>query len=376
MIAYKISMKKAMQLPVLFEKAGWQNLDNLDASLAYIIEMNGSYCGQYDEIFDYDLSPQLYDDLVNIWINLCRCSQIKPWNYNLPVETIVKSIASSSLVSNYLNSYLPSNLKCLKGVEIGGGAGFMPVSLASMLQNNILLSADVFKPFQISQKAIASIASEMGFLDQLDLTNVSSVPEMKILANLLSTQKSLNKQLNINSSVDFIYESGLSFDYIVANDCLREFDQTSLLKFLNFANNQLNDNGILICFGFGAPTTNQSLIWNLIDQANLHPIFIGMKNLPQTNGSIKSLPHQTCIFRKDIQSLPFWKSQDSACRIFPWLETATADKMELLNNNQLYNAYYLDKAYLKCVNAALRMEINLDRNDLNIEAIPGLYLIK
>ena len=170
--------------------------------------MNGSYCGQYDEIFDYDLSPQLYDDLVNIWIKLCRCSQIKPWTYNLPVETIVKSIASSSLVSNYLNSYLPSNLKCLKGVEIGGGAGFMPVSLASMLQNNILLSADVFKPFQISQ-AIASIASEMGFLDQLDLTNVSSVPEMKILANLLSTQKSLNKQLNINSSVDFIYESAL-----------------------------------------------------------------------------------------------------------------------------------------------------------------------
>jgi hypothetical protein len=237
------------------------------------------------------------------------------------------------------------------------------------------VSADVFLPFQTTQKLIASIASQKGYLDQLDITYISDKSDIKSITNMLSSSMVVTKQLHVNSSVDFLYSSQLTFDFIVANDCLREFDLNSLCNFLRLLDNQLNHCGFLICFGFGAPTNKHSLIWNLIDKANLTPVFIGMKNIPQLNGSLKSLAHQVCIFRKDNLSEFALKIYNQSKIIFSWLETATADKLKASDSGKLYSAYYLDISFQDDINAVLNMEIDTSRNDYMQEDYPGLFLI-
>lgn len=366
-----------MQIPFLFEKSGWKNLNDLNNAIQYITEMNGAYCGQYDDLMSKEPNSSLYINLVNIWHDLCISADIKPWSPMLPVETIVKSITSAGVVSKLVRTNLMSGCsRNLIGVEIGGGAGFLPVALSTALKRNILVSADVFLPFQTTQKLIAEIASSKGYLDQLDITDLSDTSDIKSVANMLSSSIPVNKQLHVNASIDFLYSSQLKIDFIVANDCLREFDLKSLYDFLGLLHNQLNDSGFLTCFGFGAPTNNLSLIWNLIERANLYPVFVGMKNIPQLDGSLKSLPHQVCIFRKYSKSGFALKSYNHSKIIFTLLETATADKIKFSDSSKFFNAYYLDINFRDKINAALNMEIDTSRNDCKLPDFPGLYLIE
>jgi len=366
-----------MHLPTHFEKAGWINSNDLRDAIRYIIEMNGPYVGQYDDLCTHTKSTHLYQQLVEIWQDMCITANMNPWSQSLPIESIIKAIASASLATYFLEDYYKSNnVQNLLGIEIGGGAGFFPVALSAMTKNNIIVTADVFLPFQSSQKLLASLASKQGMLDQFDFTHVVQTSSMEYMAKVIMSQQKRDKQMCLNSSIDFIRCPALKYDYIIANDCLREFDIKSASQFFELAFTQLKEGGFLVCFGFGAPTSRNSLVWDLISRANLRPVFVGMKNIPQIDASFKSLPHQTCIFIKDFSSLGIDIKDTFSSQIFSWLETATADQMSVPWSNNMHTSYYLDRNYLTTVNHAMNMNINPDYTDLKLDGFDNIKFIQ